>query len=418
MKKTLILIVLTVFVLSAAGSTTAVAQQEPSGIPSGRTAAAPGRLFSQVVLRLMDGRFVTGLLLGFEDDAIVLRVGNGEVKVRRTDLALVTVERERKIGSLSLSGILLGLVAGNLCWMRPSGAPTGFVGYGSVFSALLDNALYGAGGGAILYLIGLAADPRERTFDFAGGDERRSAAWDEIRAYGLDARAPASGRWRLTVHSAYVFGLASNRFRDDFRSAGYTLYDAYSEGGNMTNVNVIRRIGVSHAVGRRFELGPSVSFLGEPGIFSYYSRPDDSVSTNLNQSFSGTAVFLTGSWLAFGSNSGNVPRMKLGIGLGAADIKIARSFESYAYSNYSPNYYGYYGSTHLSGSSQVHKTLVGALAFVALDVPLYQGLFIGLTADYVLLPAVSLAGFPEIGIPARRLSPGNASLGIGFGWIF
>lgn len=404
MKNTLVVAACLIIVISSAWP---VAGQEPARQLSGRTAAAPDRLFSQVVLRLKDGRFVTGLLLGFEDDAIVLRVGEGEVKIRRTDLAEVTVDRERKSGGYALNGIVLGLIGGNLYKQQIYDSPTGLIDYGDVVHAIFNNALYAGLGGTLGYLISLIADSKHTTFDFSGRDAQRSAAWDKLRAFALASERPGLGLWRLTVHSAYVFAGVSNHYKNLFRAAGYDAENEYTGVLQNANFNVIRRIGLSRAVDRRFEIGASVSSLGERGVHGWNYDSSNLDSLDINQTLSGTAYYLTGSWLALGSNSANGPRWKFGAGLGIAAMRFGLN-----------KGYDYYTGSPLTAVPPVAKTLVSALAFTELDFPLYRGLYIGIMADYAFIPAMSVPGIPGAGIPAQKLALGNGSLGIGFGWIF
>jgi hypothetical protein len=390
-------------------SALSLAGQEPPGNPSGRTAAAPDRLFSQVVLRLQDGRYVTGLLLGFEDEGIVLRVGEAEVKTRRSDLALVTVARERKTGGFALNGIVLGLIGGNLFQRHTYDGPTGFVGYETVWSALFDNALYAGAGGTLGYLISLIADSKETTFDFSGRDIRASAAWDALKAFALSSERPGSGPWRLTVHSAYVFAGASRRYRDLFEAAGYAAGNGYYESSQGADVNVVRRIGLSRAVGRRFEIGISAMFLGERSSSAWKEGPW--FYAYIGQSLSGTGFFLTGSWAVLGSGDSDGPRWKIGLGAGGVKVDVGLSGWTDDYSQYGP-------STYWSEEKSVSKTVAAGLAFTEIDVLLYGGLRLGITADYALTPPIPLPGLPAAGVPDRKAAFGNGSVGIGFTWIF
>jgi len=388
------------------------AGQEPAEKPSGRTAAAPDRLFSQVVLRLRDGRFVTGLLLGFEDDAVVLRVGEGEVKTRRADLAQVTIDRERKLGGYALNGIVLGLLGGNLLLQHSAGSPTGLIDYRDVVPAVFNNALYAGLGGTLGYLISLIADSKHTTFDFSERDAQRSAVWDKLKAFALASEMPGSSLWRLTVHSAYVSARVSNHYKNLFRAAGYDVRYEYPGVLHNANFNVIRRIGLSHAMGQRFEIGASVSFLGERGWYGghYEYNASNFNHSYIGQTFSGKAYYLTGSWLALGSNKANGARLKFGLGLGAASVNFALNAISETYVNHS------YSSTVASPS--VSKTLASVLAFTELDFPLYRGLYIGIMADSAFMPSIFVPGVPAVGLPSQKLAMGNGSLGIGFGWIF
>lgn len=407
MKKSLVVAACLIIVIS---SVLTAAGQEPAGSSSGRTAAAPDRLFSQVVLCLQDGRFVTGLLLGFEDDAIVLRVGEGEVKTRRTDLAQITIDREQKSGGYALNGIVLGLLGGNLLLQHSAGSPTGFITYYSATNAIFSNSLYAGLGGTLGYLISLVAEPKNTMFDFSGRDAHRSAAWDKLRAFALASEMPGSGLWRLTVHSAYVMAGVSKRYADLFGAAGYQVVSEYSGGPRNANFNVIHRIGLSRAVGPRFEIGASVSLLGEKDAYAWKYDSSNFSSWDITQTLSGTAYYLTGSWLAVGSNNANGARLKFGLGLGAASVNFALNAISETYVNHS------YSSTVASPS--VSKTLVSALILTELDFPLYRGLYIGIMADYAFMPSISIPGIPGAGIPAQKLALGNGSLGIGFAWIF
>ncbi len=402
------------FLTSAAALSAAV--QEPGPTP-GRTSAAPDRLFSQVVLRLRDGRFVTGLLLGFEDDAIVLRVGKNDVKTPRTDLAQVTIERERKATGFLLNGMLLGFLAGNLFFSHGSGNPTGYVGYGSAFSAFLSNVVYLGAGGAVGYLAGLIGDPTHVLFTFPDLAPERNAEWESLKKYALagDTAAGNDARWRLSVQSAYVFPRVSSRYRSVIRAAGYETFDQYYGSWADSNLAILRRVGLSYAAGKRLEIGASIMPLGERSNYgwSYESSSDNAwAERQVEQSLSGTGYYLTGSWQVLDSKAAGGVHWKIGGGLGAAHVRFGMTGSGESYSN-DPYYFNTF-----EYSISVSKTVAGGLAFTEFDCRLYGGISLGVMADFAVTMPVSIPGIPAAGIPAQKLPIGNGSLGIGITWIF
>jgi hypothetical protein len=411
MKKYLVVAACLIIIISSARP---AAGQEPGATP-GRTAAAPDRLFSQVVLRLRDGRFVTGLLLGFEDDAIVLRVGKDDVKTSRADLAQVTVERDVKAAGCLLNGMLLGFLAGNLAFSHGRGNPTGYVEYGSTLGALLSNGIYLGVGGAVSYLVSLIGDRKHILFAFPDLAPERNAEWDRLKKYALAADTGGDARWRLSVQSADVFPRVSSRYQSVIQAAGYETYSEYGGSSTSLNINVLRRVGLSYAPSRHFEIGAAVVLLGERSSLGLIDKSWDNVIWTygeIEQSLSGTAYYLTGSWRIVDSKAAGGVGWKIGGGLGAAHVRLGLSGSVESYDSQS-----YYSSA-IEYSTIVSKTVAGGLAFTEFDCRLFGGISLGVMADYAVTLPVSIPAVPAAGIPAQKLSMGNGSLGIGITWIF
>ncbi len=366
---------------------------------------SPNKLFSQVLLKMKDARLVSGLLVGLEGDAIVLRTGQGRSQFPLKELVRVTFAIEKKNGPLAVGGLFLGLYLGNFIFDADSQQPIRFMQSSALnLGTILKNGLYLSAGFGLGYLVEELTAERELVFDFSGDQGSRSAVWDDLRRYVVDEAVSRPARFHVSVQAAGVSRRVSKDYQDLFAGAGYYV-DQYSW-PRASDINLLRKAQLTFSLTSRVETGAAVVFLGERPAYAW--NYDRSIS-DINQKLSGQGYYLVGS---FKPLLGVLPKnvyWSLGLGLGAAHI----NFQVSAFGNS-----GFPDYESVERGVSISKTYASGLVFTELDVFFYRTTSLGLSADYVFIPSVEAAAIPEAGIPAHRLPLGRVTFGLNLGFHF
>jgi hypothetical protein len=403
--------------MGTASATGRLAGQNAQPI-SVQTPAALNILFSRVVVTLKDGRFLTGSLLGLEDDSLVLRVGKNIEKILQNDMAKLQIETETKTASPIFYGIIGGLYLGNIFFGRANEQPTLYMANLklNVWTALINLVFAGVGGGAG-YLASSIFDKGTRTFEFSGDEPQKSRAWGTLKKFILGISNENPNHVHIGVQAGYVFRRALDEYQSVLRSAGFNSspYDDYgfatyfgNYGVTTNKINLLRKVYVSYSLRPNIDFGAAVVFLGEPEEFffsSSYAYPYSYVYERLD----GEGYYLTGSYKPFRSKLPKGMSWNVGLGAGAARIKFNVHADVY---QGPPNY------RDIASDKGFSKYFLSGVVFTEFLFDLPGGLSLGLAADYAIVPSHQTSAIPEAGLPAHKLKLGNASLGVVLGTHF
>lgn len=373
-------------------------------------------LYNRVVIHLRDGASLSGLLVGIEDDELIIRIGKRDEKIHYLNLSEVTIRIEKKRGRNLLSATLLGTYLANLLFNCADNQPTAYMKrkgpYGGNGSELLSNVLYALASGGVWYYVGSKFEKEEKKFNFNGKEEKRTAKWERLKRYIRGEFA--SKKINITTQASYVFTRVSSHYATLFRNAGYDigsysyLYGDYLEGA--TDFNLVRKLQLTITAPSNNEFGIAVYWPGEPSVGGY--RYDGSQPYQVDQVLYTTAYYAVvvlkpprfQKWKRISLNVG------IGAGMAQVDFKVRTSSETW-----DPYYWTYDTARN---QYNISKRLFSSVIFTELNFFLRSDLSLGLVADYVYIPSLQAPEILEVGITAQKLRLGNASVGLTLGLHF
>jgi hypothetical protein len=360
------------------------------------------------VVSLSDGTIIYGLLIGIEGNSLVVRVGKELRTIPLDTIARVRIDMEKDKTSFTLSGILLGAYLGNVLFFRTSPAVFRRQSGSPFADVLLTGASAGAGFG-LGYLVNSLSLRMKRLYDLSKTGIDKYAEWERLKKFVLGIESTTK-RFRICIQASHVFFRASNYSQSVVKSTGYDIYPDYFNGdGNSagSKINLLRSIRLSFSLNQALKIGMAAFFVGEPSWGAYYW--DASADYRLSQRLSGAGYYVTAEFAPLASILPKGFSWDVGAGLGAARIDF--EFQTDVYASY-PNY-GYQQS-----DRSFRRWFASGVVFTTLGLDLTQSLMLGLTADYVWIPAQDIKGIPEAQIPTQKIPFGNSSLGLVLGWHF
>lgn len=373
-------------------------------------------LYNRVVIHRREGTYLSGLLVGVENDKLIIRIGERDEKLHYLNLSKVTIEIEKKRGRNLLSAILLGTYLGNLLFNRAKNQPTAYMKgkepYGGNGSVLLSSAFYALVSGGVWYYVGSKFEREKKEFNFNGTEEKKAAKWERLRRYITGEFV--SKKINLTTQASYVFTRVSSHYATLFKHAGYDIgsssymFDDYFEGA--MDFNLLRKLQLTITAPSNNDFGIAVYWPGEPSVCGY--RYDGNGSYYIDQVLYTTAYYAV--IVLKPPRFQKSKRISLNIGIGAGmaqvDFKLRTSSETWNPSNWT------YDTTR--NQYNISKRLFSSVIFTELNFYLRDDLSLGLVADYVYIPSLQAPEIPEAGIPAQKLRLGNASVGFTLGLHF
>ena len=131
-------------------------QPEQESSPSVTRIPAISRLlYNRVHIYRREGTYLSGLLVGVEDDALIVRIGERDEKLRRQNLSKVLIETEKKRGRNVPCAMLLGTYLQNLLSSLAKKQPTAYLQetYEGIGTTILGNALSALMWGGVWYYV-------------------------------------------------------------------------------------------------------------------------------------------------------------------------------------------------------------------------------------------------------------------------
>lgn len=388
--------------------------QQPSQEPSPSVTRIPAisrLLHNRVHLYRREGTYLSGLLVGVEDDALIVRIGERDEKVRYQNLSKVVIEIEKKRGRHLPYAMLLGTYFQNLLSFRAKNQPTAYLEdtYEKVGSVILGNALSALMWGGIWYYVFSNFEKSKKEFELNGKEKKRLARWERLRSYITGEYTQK--KINISAQGGYVFTRVSSHYKTLFQDAGYEtrnysyLFGEYREGA--TDFNLLRKLQVTLTAPSNNEFGIAVYWPGEPSAVGYID--DWTQSFEVEQVLSTTAYYGVIVLKPPRFQKSKLISLNFGIGVGMAqvDFRIRTGLEIW-----DPSY------EVTRNQYSVSKRLFSSVIFAELNFFFREALSLGLIADYVYIPSLQAPEVPEAGISAQDLRLGNASVGFTLGLHF
>lgn len=404
-KKTLYIVLILALLALLVSTRDAFGQKvKPSLLSSiSQMPTAPSMFFSKVVVYLQEGGVFTGLLVGVENDLLVVRSGGRDKNIHLSNLAKVSIEREEKMGRDLFYGLILGTYLGNQIFNRAENQPIAYmkdIDLGWEF--LLQNVIFAAVGGGFGYLLGLVFEKEEKVFDFNGSDKKRQAKWRQFIRYIMGDRV--SKRVHLSIQTGHVFTDLQRKYTDLLKNAGYYMGRSY-DFEPASDFNLLRKLQITISIKPEIEVGIALISVGEPSIYGVKWE----IGSLVNQSLNTTGCYAIGIYKPFLTKMPKRIAWNIGAGVGAAKVDFC--LEDIFHSGY-PSY------TSVITPHNISKNYFSAVVFTELNFYIYNTLSLGLIADYVYVPPEDVPEIPELGIPNQKLRFGNGSVGLTFGLHF
>jgi len=387
-------------------------QPEQESAPSvTRTPAISRLLYNRVHIYRREGTYLSGLLVGVEDDALIVRIGERDEKLRRQNLSKVVIETEKKRRRNVLYAALLGTYLQNLLSSRAKNQPTAYLHetYEGIGTTILGNALSALMWGGVWYYVFSKFEKSKKEFDLNGKEKKSLARWERLRSYITGEYT--QNKMNISAQAGYVFTRVSSHYKTLFQDAGYEtrnssyFFGEYREGA--TDFNLLRKLQFTLTAPSNNEFGIAVYWPGEPSAAGYTYAWDQSFEVE-------QVLFVTAYYGVLVLKPPRFQKSKrislnLGIGLGMAqvDFRIRTDLETW-----DPSY------DVIRNQYSVSKRLFSSVIFAELNYYLRRALSLGLIADYIYIPSLQAPEIPEAGIAAQNLRLGNASVGFTLGLHF
>jgi hypothetical protein len=330
------------------------------------------------------------------EDSVSLVVGGKLQKISRLEMWRLTIERRAEPGKATFAGLLLGVYAGNLAFLRGEDQPFAFVRAHNSNSPYLDilvDAGFAVVGAGIGTLIGSSTQGDE-SFDFAASEEVNQREWDRLRDYVSDDES----EHRFTVHISF-----QGAWVDTYLPNSDDNY--YSSGGSVSgasNLNIMRKMQLALTITPLVDGGLAVMWLGQP-LSNWYSY-SSSGSSNGSVRMTGQGYYALGILKPLHSLVLRNLQWDIGGGIGVASVE----YNCHRYS------FVYAGGEQASDVT-IKKTLFSTLVYTEAKVFLSDYLSLGITGDYVFIPK-KIPSIDEVKVESRGM--GTASIGFTLGLHF
>jgi hypothetical protein len=343
-----------------------------------------------------EGSVLSGLLIGIERNALIIRVGKKDEKIPFRNLTKVMIEAKKKKNIHVLYGMLAGIYLGNYIFYRAANQPADYmkrIDY-NPSRFITGNVLFGIAGAGLGLLAGAVFEKSERIFNFTGSAQKRQTEWERMRRFITGERSLK--KVHLSIQGGHVFTQIIPQYSNLQQSNDYYYYD-YDYRGRANNFNLMRKFQLTISPKKYFEVGFALYWLGEPSL---YSVP---VKTN-TKGYYAVGICKPLLW--------KLPKglvWNIGGGLGVAKVN---------FNLYHTQYSGYPTYETVTTEHNISKTRFSSFVFTELNFFLQDTLSLGLAADYAFVPSDNAPAIPAAGIPAQKLRFSNGSIGFSLGLHF
>lgn len=363
--------------------------------PSPKTQTSLAVLYNKVLVFSREGRMLSGLLVGVENDSLVIRVGTKDEAIPLQNLGKVVIETKKKTSAYAFSGMLLGIYLGSLIFLQQEDEPAAYLDpEHSGASILRINPFFASGGGLLGFLAGIGLEKGEQEFNFMGSESERQSEWERLKRF--ISGEPGLKRMHISVQASHVFTQVSPQYLDLLND----YYQSYYY--KKRNFNLLRKLQVTFSNKKdNLELGLAVYWLGEPSVHMY--RLDYMIDQITDiKGYYALAIYKH----SIGKSQSRIT-WNFGLGLGQAKINFSLKASTW---------YGYPSPEIVEHI--ISKTDFSGVAFTELNLNPKGNLSIGLLADYAFIPAERAPAIPEADIPAQNLRFGTGSIGFTLGFHF
>ncbi len=406
MRKMIASLVLAAFVTvpgPASGQEKRVSRPSVAGLQVGCYARLS---YPEITLTLRDGTVILGRLIGADTDSVrVLQDGPYlDVLFRDIKKAVLTVEGKASRGMLPgvAMGFFLGtgLLTGSFShpgnYMRRLSVGAEYTGFALLYLGLIESAAAALGGSLGAFV---ASGTSHKSFEFPGDPERNLASRDRfLRFIGGE---PAPSRVHLLIQGGWVLPGVSRSFDSALVEAGFTPRH-YED---LSRFSILRGFELSYSFKPRWRAGVRISFPSEPEQMGYLEGPSRDW-TRISQTFRATAIHAVGSFEPLRRDPSGAVSWSIGLGVGVVPIRLRRGMSAHRDGDY------------ITNEAETRKTLPSGVVFTALEFRMNEIFTAGVAADYTVMLAATVPGLPDLGLAARKVGLGNASIGFILGYHF
>lgn len=343
-----------------------------------------------------DGTLTAGLFIGLMEDSVSLVVGGKLQKISRHQMWRLTIERRAEPGKATLAGLLLGVYAGNLAFLRGENEPYAFMRNHSSNGSSVDvlfNAGFALAGAGIGSLIGSSTEGEE-SFDFAQSEEVNQREWDRLRVYVSDDESERRSAVHISFQGAWVDTYLPN--------SESNYYSGPNSVSGASNLNIMRKMQLAITITPLLDGGLAVMWLGQPSSswYSYSSSGSSSGSVRMT----GQGYYALGILKPLHSLMLRNLQWDVGAGMGFARVEYNSLHFSYPYID-----------TSQTPNVTISETLFSGLVYTEVKLFLSGYLSLGITGDYVIIPK-KIPAIDERKVESRGM--GTASIGFVLGLHF
>ena len=349
-------------------------------------------------LVLKDGSRVSGFYLGERNDTLWVQMRTLQQPFPFETLYEVRIGREFDPVKVAVPAMICGGYAGALLAYRVTDAPFGYV-YFSGPEGILPTLLASFAVGWLGYQLGTAFAKMDAVFRFDGGGEKVEQERGRMRDFLRDR--PQRDLFHFTIYGGSISGPRISAYETP---ASYS-YGYYSYGVRENLFNVFRRLEFTYSLSPLLETGVGIVRLSQPEFSSYgypSYTPEVSTSVSYHEKNDGAAFLVVG---GIHPLSGILPpgldwKIEAGIGIAHVDFQSDLTQSDY--------YYGPYSQVEhvIQRTERVDQWRPALMAATEIDLPLYEFLSVGLSAEYTLAIGTSLPAAPEINIPSTKTGTG------------
>jgi hypothetical protein len=367
-------------------------------------------LFNRVLIYCKDGSRLSGLLVGVEGDALIMRVGTTDERIQRNDFEKIIIQKNKKKGPYAISGMLLAIYATNMAFLRAENQPTFFMDdIESDSGYLFGNALYAALGGTLGILASSTFEKGEKVFKFTGNMESRNREWERLRRFVIGDTYP-SKKVHFKFQAGKIFTRVSDNYMNLLRDHDYQVWGSgWMDGESWEEasaINLLRKVQITYSLSTLLDVGIASSWLGEPSFQG--NKWGDYESSYAWQKLSATGLYVVGVFKPLHNVMPKSISWEFGIGAGAANVNYSLNALSTTWDPY----------TEITDEYSLSKTLFSGITFTELSLYLYDSISLGLIADYAYIAEQKALAIPAAGFPAQKLRFGNSSTGFSVGFHF
>jgi hypothetical protein len=392
--------------------------QEPATAPESARISLPQKvLYNEISVYLQDGSVLFGFLAGVEPEALIVRKDGQDIKVSRQSLRRIVFETETNFNQNMVYGMVAGLYAGNILLLHDSYLPFAitkkFEENETLLGLLFEPAIMASGLG--LGYLATLLESGEKTFDFGPSEASQRAAWENWLGFIAGATAPP--KIHFSIHAGSVDTGFTSHFDGLLRKAGYDSYTGPGSG----QFNLLRRAQVTYSLFPPAEIGLAYLSASEPNSYYQFSSNDSetSVFMDLEPGYVQKGLYVVGAIRPRGTQklSGTI-----GFGIGAARARYTlsghRTVMRYVLDPVNPSYSTWVTSEDRGLGYKETKTFFSGFAFAEITVRFYEGLYLGISGDYVFRHTEGIPAFEDFGLPAWRARLASGSIGVTISWHF
>lgn len=341
-----------------------------------------------------NGSISRGFLVGLKSDTLVVHRDQESYKYPLKELINVSIEIERSNYKGLLLGGILGIYLGNVALLKAENQSSNYMEDTGIGPILLWSLLCGFAGGGIGYLFEKSSSDDKEVFAFSDNPNSWADEFNRLKVF-IRGDKP-----RKLYHIMVQLSQVSTRYSNLDIDREMYYYE-------VTSFNLLRKLDFTYSFFNKMNLGGSICWFGEPSFEYWGYTPFYDFDGDVRQKYYGVGYYAVASYQPLKKEFSKTISWKIGLGLGVGKIDYALTVSKTIFT----------GEEYITESNEtkIKKNSFSSILYTNLDFYLYEGLSIGLAADYVYLPE-TMPAIPELNLESKSL--GNYSIGLAFSLHF